>query len=173
MAEQQAQTGESGRKLPLKTVVILLAVLLIKGAAISVAFLLSGGPADVDGAVAAEDEEAQRNELIETLVVAGKFQNTKTNRSYLYDTEVFIKVRRKHQKEIEGELELKRAAITMAIATIIRSAEPVHLQEPKLATLIRQIKAALQEQLSADEDSGETKVEQVTIPKFIRYRSDL
>ena len=173
MAEEQAQSAEAKKKLPLKTILILAAVMLIEGAAISGVWLLSGGAADVGADSAAVDDEAYMNELVEELVVEGKFQNTKTNRAYLYDTQVYIKVRRKHQDKVKEELESKRAAITMEIASIIRSAEPVHLREEKLATLIRQTKAALQEMLTADDDTGESKVEEVTIPKFIQYRTDL
>ena len=173
MAEEQAQPEDAKKKVALSTLLILAAILLIEGAGISAAFLLSGGPAKVGAADVAKDAEARMNELVEELVVTGRFQNTKTNRSFLYDSEIYIKVRRKYQEEIKTELESKRAAITMEIATIIRSAEPVHLGEPRLATLTRQIKAALQDILSADMDTGESKVEQVSIPKFIRYKSDL
>lgn len=173
MAEEQEQSAVPKKKLPLKTMIVLAAVLIIEGVAISGAFLLSGGAADVDAAGIAEDAEAMKNELVEELVVEGRFQNTKTNRPYLYDTQVYIRVRQKHQVQIQQELEQKRAAITMEIASVIRSSEPVHLREPKLATLTRQIKAALEQMLSADKETGESTVEEVTIPRFIQYRTDL
>ena len=173
MAEEQEQSAAPGKKLPLKTMIVLAVVLLIEGVAISGAFLLSGGAADVDAAGLAEDADAMKNQLVEELVVEGRFQNTKTNRPYLYDTQVYIRVRQKHQEKVQAELELKKAAITMEIASIIRSSEPNNLREPKLATLTRQIKAALEEMLSADQDTGESTVEEVTIPRFIQYRTDL
>ena len=172
MAEEQARAAPK-KKLPLKTLIILAAVMIVEGAAISGVYLLSGGPAAVRADSAAADDEAAKNELVEELVVEGKFQNTKTNRAYLYDTQVYVKVRQKHRDTVTKELESKRAAITMEIASIIRSAEPVHLREANLATLTRQITAALQQMLSADEDTGESKVEEVTIPMFMQYRTDL
>ena len=172
MAEE-AQAAQGSKKMSLKTFLILAAVLLIEALGFTAAYLLWGGPAKVGAATTAEDAEAIKNQLVEELVVTGKFQNIKSNRSYLYDTEVYIKVRQKDQKTIKEELESKRAAITMAIATIIRSAEPVHLDEPKLATVTRQIKAALEGLLSGDAETGKSRVAHVSIPKFIRYRSDL
>ena len=172
MAEEQARAAPK-KKLPLKTLIILAAVMIVEGTAISGVYLLSGGPAAVRADSAAADDEAAKNELVEELVVEGKFQNTKTNRAYLYDTQVYIRVRRKHQPAVKKELESNRALITQGIASIIRSAEPVHLREANLATLIRQITAALQGMLGADDDTGESKVEEVTIPKFIQFRTNL
>lgn len=173
MAEEQEQGVEQKKKLPLKTIIVLAVALLIEAGAFTAAILLSGGPADVGAATDEQIKEAELNELVEELVVSETFQNTKSNRSYLYETEVYIKVRRKYQEQIKKELEEKRAAITMAIATIIRSSEPVHLKEDGLRTLTRQITVALSQLLGADEESGKTKIEHVSIPKFIRFRSDL
>jgi flagellar basal body-associated protein FliL len=172
MAEEQEQ-GVEKKKLPLKTIIVLAAALLIEAGAFTAAILLSGGPADVAAATDEQIKAAEANELVEELVVSGSFQNIKSGRSFLYDTEVYIKVRRKYQEEVKEELEEKRAAITMAIATIIRSSEPIHLKEDGLLTLTRQITAALSQVLGVDEESGKTKIEEVSIPKFIRYLSDI
>jgi len=174
MAEKDnKEQVEAKKKLPLKTIAVLLAVLLIEAGAISAVFLLAGGPANVKGDAAEEDKEAMANRPVEQLVVQDKFQNTKTGRTYLYETEVYIVVRQKHQKKVEAELESKRAQITTDISTIFRRAGPVHLLEPTLATITRQIKAALDERLDPEEETGESRVMEVLIRKCIQYKADL
>jgi flagellar basal body-associated protein FliL len=169
--KEQAQTSK--KKLPLKTIGVLAAVLLIEAGAISAVFLLAGGPADVKGDSAAVDKAAIANRPVEQLVVEEKFQNTRTGRTYLYETEVYIVVRQKYQKDIEKELESKRAQITTDIATIFRRADPVHLLEPTLATITRQIQAVLDQRLEPDEDTGESRVMEVLVRKCIQYKADL
>src|SRR5690606_10801136 len=143
------------KKLPLKPLLILLAVVLIEGAAISTAFLLSGKPAAVSAEVGAEKDEALKlEEPIEELVVSDRFQNTRTGRTYLYDTEVYIIVRRRHQEQVKKLLEARRAQIRQDIRTIISRAEPAQLNEPTLATLTRQIRAVLDDRIGRDAQDG-------------------
>lgn len=159
------------KKFPVRTVVILLAVLLLEGAAISAAFLLSGGPADVKADPAAIDAAAMAEQPVEVLVIAEKFQNTRTGRPYLYDTEIYIVVKQKYQVDIEAQIEAMQAQLTTDVATIFRRAEPSHLLEPELSTLTRQIQAVLNERLGHDED-GKPKVQEVLIRKCMQFRAD-
>jgi len=159
------------KKFPLKTMLILVGVLLLEGLAISAAFMLSGGPAKLEANTAAEDAAAAAEMPVEELVVADRFQNTRTGRTYLYDTEVYIIVRTKHQDRVKKSLESMKAQIATEIGTIFRRAEPSHLLEPTLATLQRQIKASLDETLGKD-DQGNSVVEKVLITKCTQIRLD-
>jgi flagellar basal body-associated protein FliL len=173
MAEQ-TQTNPSAnekKSVTLRTLLILLAVLAIEGIAISAAFLLVGGPADVRAAGAAADEAALAERIVEELVVSDKFQNTRTGRTYLYDTEVYILIRQKNQPQVKSALVAMRAQVLSDVATIFRRAEPAHLLEPSLATLRRQIKAALDERLGRDEQ-GQSMIDEVLIPKCTQIRAD-
>ena len=170
--EQTTEQTQGGRKLPLKTALILAAVLLIEGAAISGAFLLSRGPTPVQAEEAPGHAAALAEQPVEVLLVAEKFQNTRTGRPYLYDTEIYIVIRQKDQERIEARIEAMRAQITTSLATIFRRAEPSYLLEPELSTLTRQIQADLDEQLGRDEE-GEPYVQEVLIKKCMQFRSDL
>ncbi len=173
MAEQKEQVQQEGKKkFPIKTLIIMLVVLIIEGAAISAAFLLSGGPEEVKADGAAEDEAAMMEQPVEVLVVSDKFQNTRSGRSFLYDTEVYIVIRGKHQDYIDRAIENMRAQISTEIATIFRRAEPSHLLEPELSTLTRQIRAALDKRFGHD-DEGEPYVQEVLIRKCTQYRADM
>ncbi len=170
--EQPAAGASSGRKLPVKTVAVLAAVLLLEAGAISAAFIFAGGPAPVQAESGYEDDRARLEQPVETLVLADKFQNTRTGRAYLYDTEIFVVVKTKNQSNIEGRVDQMKAQITTDIATIFRRAEPTHLLEPELSTLTRQIRAALDGRLGIDED-GQPYVQEVLIKKCMQFRADM
>lgn len=165
------KTPEPGKKkLPLKTLLLLAAVLLIEAVAISAVFILAG-PASVRADGAVDDAEAKMELPAEVLVLADKFQNTRRGRAYLYDTEVYVVVANKYKDQIEDTIEAKQAAITADVATIIRKAEPAHLMEHELSTLRRQIHAALDKRLGY-QPNGEPYIQEVLITRCDEYRSD-
>ncbi len=170
--EEEGAPVEENKKLPLKTILVFLAVMLVEGGAITTVFLVAGGPAKVEADVEAQmaAELADRPTTLE--VVADRFQNTKTGRTYLYDTEVYVVVRQKDRDVIEKKLEELEHQLATDIAKIIRRAEPAHLLEPTLTTLTRQFHAAIEERLGTD-DEGNSMVQEVLIRKCQQYRADL
>lgn len=167
-------SGQGRRAFPLKALGILLAVVLIEGAAISTAFVLSGRPAAVSASQGAEkDEELSLDKPIEELVVSDRFQNTRTGRTYLYDTEIYIVVRKRHHERVKQAMEARKAQIRQDIRTIISRAEPSQLLEPTLATLTRQIQAVLDDRIGHDTEEGQSLVEQVLITKCTQFRVDM
>lgn len=176
MAEENtndnAQAPDAKKKLSIKTLIILVAVLLIEAVAISGAFMLAGGPEPIRADAGLSDELADQEREIEVLVVAEKFQNTRTGRSYLYDTEVYVIIRNKYAKEVDASIQSMQAQLSTQIATIFRRAEPSYLMEPELATLTRQIGAVLIGKIGLDSD-GESFVLGTLIKKCIRIRADM
>ena len=171
MAEQNENKQDAPkRKFPIKTIIALAVVLLLEAGAVSVVFFIAGQPADVK-AEGAKLDKAKMEQPVEMLLVEDRFQNTRTGRAYLYDTEIYIVLARKHEKTLNQRLESMKAQITTEIATIFRRAEPSHLLEPELSTLTRQIKAMLDEKIGYDED-GEPYVEEVLIRKCMQFRAN-
>ncbi len=170
MAEAAPNTPR--KSFPLKTLLILVGVLLLEGLAVSAAFLLAGKPAQVEADPNAPDAQALANQPVEELVVSEKFQNSRTGRTYLYDTEIYILVKRKHQSQVQTKLQDMTARLTTEIATIFRSAEPAQLDEPTLATVTRQVQAKLDELLGKDVETGESVVDKVLVRKCIKFRAD-
>ncbi len=166
----ESQAGE--KKFPLKTIAVIGGILLVEAVIITGAFLMAGKPATVVADGVAADEQAMAEQEIEELIVAEKFPNTRTGRTYLYDTEVYIIIRRKYQQQVQQKVDMMTARVTAEIATIFRRADPTHLEEPTLATITRQIKAALDELIGRDEQSGDPLVAEVLIRKCTRFRAD-
>lgn len=174
MAEQndKEKQGGAAKKLPWKTVLVLVAVLLVEGLAVSALFWFAGKPAEVRADGSTADQTAVLKQPVEVLVVEDRFQNTRTGRPYLYDTQVYVILARQHEQAVAASLESMKAQIHSDVATIFRRAEPSHLLEPELATLRRQIQAALTRHIGHD-DEGEPIVQEVLIPKCMQYRADL
>ena len=170
--ENQASTSGK-KKLPIKTIVILAVVLLTEVGTAALVYYLAGGPAKVQA-----DDEAARKLLmmeqdVEELVVADKFPNKRSGRTYIYDTEIYIVVKQKFKEKVEDLKERKAAQIISDVREIISSSEPSQLNEPTLATLESRIKAALDNRFGRDEQEDKPIVERVIISKLIPFRADL
>ena len=160
------------KKFPMKMLIILGVALVIEAAAFIVVIMLSGGPSDVQASDAIEDEQAKLNAPAEVPVIAQKFQNTRSGQPFLYDTEIYITVKKKHEELITEKVAQSQALIGDQITTIFRRAEPAHLNEPDRQTLKRQVHAALDDLLGTDPD-GEKFILEVIIPTMKRFSTDI
>lgn len=167
-----APEGGGKKKLPMKTLVILVAALLIEAVAIVAVFMIAKGPEPIRADAGLSEELASAEKQVEVLVIAEKFQNTRTGRSYLYDTEVYVIIRNKHMDKVDETIQGMQAQLSTEIATIFRRAEPTYMMEPDLATLSRQIGAVLVQKLGTDSE-GEPYVMGTLIKKCIRIRADM
>jgi flagellar basal body-associated protein FliL len=171
MAEEANSSPEkSERRATIKTLLIILAVMLLEGGAI-VGTMYFTGPSEVEGQGVTADLEAELSKLVEVPVVAEKFPNQRTGRTYLYDTEVFVTVEKRHETRTTQKLDASEARVSSGIATIFRRAEPAHFLEPTLATLRRQIQAVMNETIGNDGE-GKPIVQDVLIRKCVPFRAD-
>ncbi|MEM6458727.1 MAG: hypothetical protein AAF710_04980 [Planctomycetota bacterium] len=157
--------------LPLVPIIAVAAVLLVEAVVIVALFMFAGGPSEVVAEPGVADELAMGEVPAEVLVLAGKFQNTKSGRSFMYDTEIYIKVKTRHLDFMTEKKDAMQASITKDITTIFRRAEPSHLREQELATLTRQVSAALESRFGNDE-ADEPYVLEVLITKCMEFASD-
>lgn len=171
-ASAASAAAPARRKFPLKTLLVLGAVLLLEGLTITAAFLLSGGPAQVEASSAAMEEQARAQQPTEVLVIEDRFQNTRAGVPYIYDTRVVAVVQYRHQAKVKDLLETIQGQIVEDVSTIIRRAELAHLREPTLATIKLQVKTALDQRLGKDEE-GNPIVESVLIPRCTEFRGDM
>jgi flagellar basal body-associated protein FliL len=157
--------------LPMKTLAVMSIALVIEAVAISGAFMFAGKPAEVKADKLAQDEAAKGEEPVEKQIIEEKFQNNRSGKTYLYDTDIWIVIRAKDEAKVDEMLERMQAQIAADIAMIFRRAEPSQLLEPTLATLQRQIKAVLDERMGTNPD-GKSMVQQVLMKKYTQYRAD-
>lgn len=167
-----AEAEQPAKKFNLKMAIVLGVVMLLEGLAIGVAFWIVGGPSEVEATTAVNDPEAEQNRPTELLVTAGKFQNTRTGQPFLYDTEIKITVKSKHEKAALALIDSNEGKISDRVTTIFRRAEPAHLNEPERQTLKRQLKATLNDLMGTTPD-GDTFVLEVIIPNMKQYSTDI
>ncbi len=168
-AENEASSSKGSS--PIKAIIIVAAILFLEGGTIVGTMMFSGGPESVEAIDVQTELEDELNKLVEVLVVAGKFDNQRSGRTYLYDTEVFVTVRNKNVEQFKEELETVKTQLSVDIQTVFRRAEPAHFQEPTRATLTRQIKAKLDGRFGVD-GNDESIIQSVLIGKCLPYRTD-
>ena len=170
-APTAAPTPAAGRKPTLKIALILAGVLALEAVVIVTGMSLFGGPDTAKGIGLEPDPEAvAAAKLVEIPVAKDRYPNLNSGRQNLYDTEVFVTVPGLHAERITADLKAMNAQLSMDIASIFRSAHPSFFQEPTLATLRRQIHAALDERFGLQE-SGESYLADVIITKCTPIRA--
>jgi len=162
-------SNKSSRSGTIKAIIIVAVVLLLEAGTIIGTIYFGGGPAKVQGEGIVADDEADLNKLVEVEVVSGKFTNERTGRTYVYDTEIFATVKKKHADQFKEELDSMAQRIRSEIDAIFRGADPAFFAERERSTLTRQITAALQGRFSEDAD-GESIVNSIVIGKCLPYR---
>lgn len=173
-AENQAQgaEGEAPKKGGKKVIIIVAVAMVVEALVIAGVFMMNQGPSDVQALTELEDAEKDANRPVEILVAADKFQNTRSGKPFLFDTEVHVITKTKHEEVVNEKIENMQSRISSDITTIFLRAEPAYLNEPERQTLTRQIKASLEERLGTDPD-GENYVLDVVISRMKRFNADL
>lgn len=163
--------GGGKKKFPLAPVIVVAAVMLVEAVVVAGLFLFMGGPAEVQADETLPDVVAAEEAPVEILLIAARFQNRVTGENFLYDTEIYGETRAKHEETVQELVDKNMGTIKSRINTIFRSASPSHLDEPDLATLKRQVKAALLDEFGNDPD-GKPYLEAVYIAKCTRLPGD-
>jgi flagellar basal body-associated protein FliL len=161
MAETNTASPKSAR---LKTMIIIAAVLLVEAAAVVGIMLVVGRPSDVraeDPAIDLVLEEGDK--IIEILVLDTRLPNSRSGLTYLYDTEIYVQVRKKHADRVIEHLEQFQNEIKSEIAAIWKTSEPDHFKEPKLENLKRKVYALLNERFGPSEDDDGPIIQKVVI----------
>lgn len=171
MAEQ-SETTEKKKKFPMRAAMVVVAVLLMEVGTVAVTFWMHGQPSEVRADGAALDAAAAANQPVELDLIEDRFQNTRSGRSYLYDTKICIVVKQKYAEQIKEKIEDIKAQITTDIATVFRRAEPAQLLEPSLSILTQQVRAVVDNEFGKDDD-GKMYVQKVLIQRCMQIPMSL
>lgn len=144
-------------------------LMIIEAGVVGGYFMLAGGPKEAEASVDPELEKL--DETTEVELVSDQFQNMQTNRVWLWETEVVLKVRKRHEAFVTETLEKRRAELKQGVAEIIRRATHTQLREAGLETLNRQISAYVFHVFGEDEE-GNPRVDEVLIPKCRGFPAD-
>lgn len=164
-------TEAPAKKLPLKTIIVVLGLLIVEGAGVVVLMNILGKPGDVQAGQSAELVLDDSEQISELLIVEERFPNHQTGRVWLWETEVQVQVKNKHIEYVSRVLEERQAQIKTGISTIWRNAHQRHLTEPNLETLNRQVAAYFNDIFGHDSE-GTPRIAQVLLPKCVGFPAD-
>lgn len=169
-APQQSEAAEK-KGLPIKTIIIVAVMLIGEGALIAGAMILFGSPSKVvaSGAVGEVDPG---EELTELPVLHEKFTNTSTGRVWVWDTEVLLVTRARHEERVKESLEQHNAMIRTGVGGVIAAANHQFFNEPNRPTLTRQTLEYLRKIIGQDEATGDELIVDVLIPSCTGFPTD-
>ena len=172
MADEQTAIASSGTSKK-KTVIMMGAILVVEAVIIVGAFFLVGGPPEVSAmSVADSIEAAEDDRIIELLVLDGRLPNNKSGVTYIYDTEIYVQVKRKYEGGVNSELDQFENEIRSEINAVWKTSEPQHFQEPMLETLTRKIYAMFDDRFGADQETGDRIIAKCVIVMGTGMRID-
>lgn len=161
------------KKSPLKTIITLGALLLVEAVVIIGVMLMVGGPEHVAATTDVEPVTHAADDMIREIeVLDAKLANNKTGLTYIYPTEIYVQVKKKHAEQVTAELEQFHNEIKADITTIWRTAEPHHFQEPKLENLNRKVLALLNDRFGADKETQQPIIVKCVIVMGTGFRVD-
>ena len=169
--EQNAQDAAPKKGLPIKTVVVVLALLLVEAGAFVALFSMMGKPQETAAAEVEADEHAMDEALVEIQVIKDRFPNSHTGRTWLWETEITVQAKAKHEAHVTSRLESRTAEIRTGLARIWRTAQHNHFNEASLETLTRQATAFLNEVLGKDAE-GNSYIERTLISRCVGFPTE-
>ncbi len=170
-AEEEHAPEDSGKKGKLKTIMIVAGLMLGEGVGLFVVMNLVATPPDA--ALAADDEAAMDDPLnLETeaeleLCSVDAF-NRREGRLFVYHMQLSVMVDAENKEIVEKFVRARTASIRDRVQLVIRSAEPVELNDPTLDALKRQIRNEVNNLLG-----GKELIKQVLIAKMLQSRTNL
>lgn len=147
------------------------AIVLLEAAGIFVVLKMFGsGPQASRGESLTAVQPAERSLLNSTEITVAQFRapSEKTGQLFVYDLKVAALVNEADRARLEKLIEARKGTITDRLIRVVRRADPQQLREEDLSSLRRQIKYELDKLLADDEI-----IEEILIPYFQKYRSDL
>jgi flagellar basal body-associated protein FliL len=164
-SEGKSDGGEAAPKKSgggLKFIIIVVLLLAVEGGALFFVFS-KGAPKKVEAAEPVVVANPEDEKLVELLVLDDRLVNDRTGISYLYQTEVYCKVRKKDEDWVKDEIERSKNEIRAQIGGIWRTAEPTHFQEPLFETLSRRVESVLRERFDHKSTDGKSVIDRCVL----------
>ncbi len=173
MSPEDQETQRKRRRSPARLIIIVGSILALEAVVIIGAMTLLGGPPEVEAAeVPAVLETPEEEQIVEILVLDGKLPNNKSGVTYLYDTEIYVQVKKRYAEEVAEELSQFRNEIKSEITAAWRTAEARHFQEPRLQSLTRRLQTMLTERFGVDRQHDEPIISKCVIVMGMGFRID-
>lgn len=171
-SEAAGATGPTGRSSPMKMIAIVAAVMVLEAVGIVAVLKMTGGGA---GSAAAQGIDHrghdESNEFVELPLVSDRFQNMQTGKTWIWNAEIVLRVRKRHEPAVTASVHAKSAEILEGISMIFSRAQLSQLKEPSRQTINRQITAFMNKVVGHDADDM-PRIDRVLFPKFVGFETD-
>lgn len=166
------QNGDAPKKSPMKTMIIVGAVMVVEAVVVAGLVMFSGVGASKSSAAELEGvEQADREQMVEIKLVEANFPNNTRGRTWLWDTEIYLQVRKRNEELVNKVLEQRKAEIHSGIRLTFSQIHDAQLQEPGSQTITRQVAAFVNDIFGEDPD-GNPRVERVLLTKLAGFPAD-
>ena len=173
MSPEAQESPRKRRRSPSRLVIIVGGIVAVEALVIIGAMTLLGGPPEVEAAdLPAVLEAPEEERIVEILVLDGKLPNNKSGVTYVYDTEIYVQVKKRYADAVAEELSQFRNEIKSEITAAWRTAEPRHFQEPRLQSLTRRIQTMLSDRFGVDQQRDEPIISKCVIVMGMGFRID-
>jgi flagellar basal body-associated protein FliL len=160
------------KKSPVMMIAIVGAVMVIEaGAIFAVVGMTGGGASEATAQGIEEHGHDDSNEFVELPLVSDKFQNMQTGKTWIWNAEIVLRVKKKHEAAVSAAIQSKSAEILEGISMIFSRAQISQLKEPSRQTINRQITAFLNKAIGPDAEDH-PQVDRVLFPKFVGFETD-
>jgi len=157
-------------KLPLKTVLILLGILLIEGGGISLFWAMKGGPKQADATEAIEATEESPEKTMMEIMLAENYQvvNYTIGKIRIMVTlDAVAQAQQANQEKLQTKVKEHKNEILNTIRVVVMKAQPEDIKkDPELKKIRRQIKAGVEKIV------GNDLVEDILLPVWQPFDSD-
>ncbi|TVQ78167.1 MAG: hypothetical protein EA380_06355 [Phycisphaeraceae bacterium] len=173
----QTPAPPAARALPIKTIIVVLAMLLAEAGLIIGAVMLFGRPSSVHALHFDSGEALMGDRAREISLLHEKFTNNRRGRLWIYDLEVIILVKENHVETVTAQIDARRAQIRSGVNRIMTAAQASYFEEPGYETIRRQILEFLngpsaESAIIPPASDGQPRVKDVLIPSCIGFPAD-
>lgn len=157
-------TGRKGGGFSVKILAAIIAVMAVEGVGIFLFMtLMNSTPKDAAAELVTDEDDPEA--LVEVLLTSEQYQNMTSNQVWIWETEIYLKVRRRNLAYVQDVIEDRKAEIQAGITEIFRRAKLTELREPSFRTGTRQLTALINDIFGSDAD-GLPRVERLVIAKL-------
>jgi flagellar basal body-associated protein FliL len=171
-ADKASESLPAKKGLPVKTLGIVAALMLVEGVGLFFVLGALGGPKASNAAtdpkqlVHDTSEETMEIQLLEK--EDERFQNLSSGQVWVWNVSVWVQVKSKNEERVNKVLEKRHAEIKEGLSQLVGRAQISQLKEPERQSLNRQVTALLEKIIGQDSE-GKPLVERVLIPTCSGY----
>ncbi len=159
-AAAEATPAKSGGT---KFIIITVVLLVLEGAVLGGVFMMMNKPKAAEATEPVVVADPEEEKLVEVLVLNERLANDRSGLTYVYPTEIYLQVKKKDEESVAEEIERFKNEIRADVVALWRTAEPQHLQEPRMESMTRRVETLLRERFDKHAGEGEPIVQKCVI----------